>query len=246
MLICKWSVNPNSPLPYYYQLERFLKQEINKAERKNGDELPAESEIAEACSVSLSVVRQALKRLEEEGVVIRKKGKRATVNTTREITLEFMYKKLSYQTELRAKGFAVHTRIMESLLIPAAEDVAKALQIPGGREVVKLSRLRSVDKQPMIFWSSYLPADLCKGLEMLNLKDKSLYELLKEKYRLVPANAERSFQVLVGEPDICSLLNLHPGEPVVYIEWTSFLRAGRPIEFYKGWHIANNCKFIFH
>jgi GntR family transcriptional regulator len=246
MIIGKWSINPSSPLPYYYQLERFLKQEIGKAERNDGDELPAESEIAEACSVSLSVVRQALRRLEQEGTVIRKKGKRATVNVTREITLEFMYRKLSYQTELSAKGFSVRTRIMENLLILAEEDVAKALQIPVGQEVVKLSRLRSVDGRPTIFWSSYLPADLCKGLEEFDLKDKSLYEVLEEKYHLVPANAERSFQVLAGDPDICSLLNLHPGEPVVFIEWISFLRTGRPIEFYKGWHIANNCKFIFH
>lgn len=246
MSISDWVVNPNSPLPYYYQVERFLEQEIQRGDFTQGEELPSEGDLSKKFSVSISVVRQALKRLEENDIIERKKGKRAVIKGRQKNKIEFMYNQLSHYAELKAKGFNFTTKVMESSLLAPSKEIKTVLGLDIGEKVIKLSRLRKINDTPILFWTSYLPQKIFPNLESLDLNNKSLYGTMLEIYSIKPKRAERSFEVIMGEPDICELLGIQIGTPVIFIEWLSFLENGTPIEFYKGWHVSSNWKFIFH
>jgi len=246
MKIASWSVNPNSPLPYYYQVERFLEQEICRGDSKRGEELPSEGELAKHLGVSVSVVRQALKRLEEKHLIERKKGKKAVVKREQKERIEFLHHQLSHYAELKKKGVNFSTKVMENSVIQPSREIIEKLSLGEAEKVVKLSRLRIIDKTPTLFWTSYLPERLYPGLNKLNLENKSLYATILDKYGIKPYSAERSFEVLVGETDICNLLDIHVGDPVIYIEWLSYSKKGETLEFYKAWHVSYNWKFIFH
>ena len=242
----RWEVDHNSPFPYYYQLEQQLVREIERGRWKKGDQMPSEGEISKLYRVSLGVVRQAFRRLEKKGLILRKKGKKAVVNSDRKIHLEFMDNQISQYAELKSKGFQVHTKVLENTLIYPTDEIASFLKIDTRQHVVKLSRLRFVESKPMLFWTSYLPADLFPGLENMDLSDKSLYETLSEEYGVQPASAERSFSVTVGEPHVYKLLDILLGEPTIYIQWISYTKDSRGMEYYEGWHTVNNWKFTFH
>jgi len=246
MLTNGWQPDPDSPLPFYYQLQQLLEREITNRGLKKGEFLPAEGDIAQSCQVSVGVVRQALERLEKSGLILRKKGKRAMVRSGPKVKLEFMDTKLSHFLELTSKGLAVSTRVLEQELIAPSPTVGAALQLEPGENVVKISRLRFVEDRPAITWISFLPESLCPGLEKLDLVDRSLYVTLKERYGLVPTNAERSFEIVYPDLRISELLQVRSGEPVIYLEWLSFLQDGRVVEFYEGFHVTANWKFIFH
>ena len=61
-------INPQSSVPVYHQIERALKAQIESGHYGAGDLLPSETEFSQEFKVSKMTVRQALSRLENEGL----------------------------------------------------------------------------------------------------------------------------------------------------------------------------------
>ena len=246
MNISNFHVDKSSPLPYYYQLERYIQSLINKGYLKKNDELQAEGEIASYCNISIGVVRQALKRLEQSGVIIRRKGKRAVVKGKQKIQVEFSQKQYGGYDELEKQGFNVNTRVIENTLTKPNDKVKYKLKIKGGEKVIKIIRIRSVEDQPVIFWISYVSSNLCPDLIQQDLTDRSLNSVVYELYGIRTSSVECSLEVIRGEQEICRLLNKPLDEPLIYIESTNFLEDGRVFQLTEAWHTSDNWSFNFH
>src|SRR5665213_1074052 len=72
-------VKHNSPVPYYFQLSTFIEQEIKGKRMRPGQLLPSEQEICEKFGISRTVVRQAMERLERNGLITKQSGKRSAI-----------------------------------------------------------------------------------------------------------------------------------------------------------------------
>ena len=72
----------DSNIPLYSQLVGIIKQSISSGELGVGDLLPSEAELCRAMNISRNTVRQAIGELEEEGLVVRKRGKGTFVADT--------------------------------------------------------------------------------------------------------------------------------------------------------------------
>ena len=75
MGIMKDAINFDSHIPYYIQLMDILREKVQQSEWRPGDQIPGEQDLCERYQVSRTVVRQALRELEYEGVITRQKGK---------------------------------------------------------------------------------------------------------------------------------------------------------------------------
>ena len=64
-----------SNIPYYIQLIELLKNKINRGEWNPGDQILSEPSCARPMVSVALCVRQALREVELEGLVVRKKGK---------------------------------------------------------------------------------------------------------------------------------------------------------------------------
>ncbi|WP_439097889.1 GntR family transcriptional regulator [Exiguobacterium profundum] len=60
-------IDKQSPLPIYYQIEAYLKQQIDDGLLKPGDTLPSEREFSEQFHVSRMTIRQAIMNLVNAG-----------------------------------------------------------------------------------------------------------------------------------------------------------------------------------
>ena len=65
----------SSNIPLYAQLVGIIKREISSGALKIGDLLPSEAELCRALDISRNTARQAIGELEDEGLVVRKRGK---------------------------------------------------------------------------------------------------------------------------------------------------------------------------
>src|SRR5712691_1527525 len=63
----------NNKLPLWYQIAQSLRSEIVGMRGKSSLRLPTEEQIAKRYGVSIITVRQALRTLEEEGLISRKR-----------------------------------------------------------------------------------------------------------------------------------------------------------------------------
>ena len=69
------ALNSNDPRPAYLQVADLLRAQIRTGVLKPGDQLPAGRELSEQYSIASMTVRQALRVLVDEGVVVSRQGK---------------------------------------------------------------------------------------------------------------------------------------------------------------------------
>ena len=68
-------VDVTSNTAYYVQVIDALRRKLDSGELQPGNQLPSEAELCAMFRVSRTVVRQALMKLENEGLVTKRKGK---------------------------------------------------------------------------------------------------------------------------------------------------------------------------
>jgi GntR family transcriptional regulator len=116
-----------------------------------GEQLPSESELVGRFGVARGTIREALKLLEQDGLVDVQHGRGRFVSAVAGLGVNRPITRFEGVTEmLRALGFSPRTRIVSVHKAAADEEEATALGIPEGEAVVRLARLRMSGSKPLV------------------------------------------------------------------------------------------------
>lgn len=210
------TVDPNAPIPLYHQVERAIRERLRSGAWAPGTQIPTEDELCEQFRVSRITVRHALRNLVAQGLLERGRGRGTFVRDT---TLTAGARGLtSFTSEMQALGLTAGGRTIESGVVSAAEDVATALDVPTGSEVVMIRRLRTGDGVPIGVQTAYLPAARFPGLEEQRLDDQSLYAVLRDRYGVTPSEAIETFRITHVEEADAALLEVPAGACAFTVE----------------------------
>jgi GntR family transcriptional regulator len=144
------SLNKNIPIPLYYQLKTILLEYIREHHSDVEEPIPTEVEISEYFGISRPTVRQAINELVVEGYLYRVKAK-GTFIAKPKISQDFLLTLDSFNNEMRKKGLVPSTKILQREVIKCDEKVANVLKLEPGSDVIKLTRLRSANNEPIVF-----------------------------------------------------------------------------------------------
>lgn len=219
-------IDRTSPVPLYYQIKEWLLDSLPQP----GEQLPTELELTNRFGVSRMTVVQALRALEQEGVINRIQGK-GTFVSPRKIE-QRLASLMGFTAELQARGMVTETRLLSPIepVLPQPK-MARELQLPPNEMVWKVVRLRSVGYEPIAMQTAYLPVRLCPGLASDNLSG-SLYSILKERYNLVGLRALESYEAAIAGPDhITQSLGIVPGAPVLHAIRVTIGNGEVPFEY---------------
>ncbi len=236
------TIDFDSPIPYYLQLIKLLKEKITASDWKSGDQLPSEPEMCERFSVSRTVVRQALQEIELEGLIVRRKGK-GTFVAEPKINENLAQKLTGFYQDMVELGKRPVTQVLRQEIISAPSHVAQYLHQAPGTPVIVLQRLRFVDNEPIVLVTSYLPYTLCPQLATEDLTDQSLYAVLEKKYGLRIARGRRYIEAVAANETEASLLHIEEGAPLISLDSVSFLDNGAPVEYYHAVHRGDRSRF---
>ena len=226
--------------PYYQQLKRILVKDIES--RTEGDLLPSESELCKQYSVSRTVVRQALAELETDGLVHKVKGK-GTYVTGRTLNTSFVQHSLGFYESMQRAGHAVRSKVLALIVKPASVSEAKLVEIGVGEDVIKFDRVRSVDERPVQVVRTVLPARLFPGLADLDMTDRSLYQVLAERYGVRPATGHRAIDATALSTEDARHLNAPQGQPALRVESVTRSADGVLFEYYVAIYRGDIFKF---
>lgn len=246
MRISQCEIDKSSPLPYYYQIERYIKSALDHGNINKNELLPSEGKLAKAFNVSIGVVRQAFNRLEQDGLIVRQKGKRAFIKSNPKLKIEFSHKQYGGYRDLEQKGLTIKTKVLENVLVNPEEKLLEKFKTKPAKKIIQLTRVRFVDNQPVIFWITCLPSELCPGLHKMDLEDVSLNEFILEKYGIKTFKLECSLDVVHGEQFACNCLEVMAGEPLIYIESVNYLANNKVFQYTEAWHPADYWTFTFN
>lgn len=212
--------------PRYAQVAATLRQEIEGV-LKPGDILPAEPELEVRFGVSRITVRRAMQQLEMEGLVIRQQG-RGTFVRKPPIT-QNLAELLSWTSSMRRMGLEPQTLRSEIELIEPPVDTAAKLDLSPGQLVVRISRVRGADDEPICLMTNYVPAQLAPNLASEGLKDDSVYATLIAN-GFFPTRVEDIVEARTAEPWEADLLQVPARAPLLEITRLSLDHMGRPLD----------------
>lgn len=144
------------------QVKAHLKERIVDGEFSGG-RIPPETELATALGVSRTTVRDALGRLEHEGVIIRRQGSGTYVNPPGLQIKSRLEEIWSYEQVLRDHGYAPSVQVLFVDHRPAGIEEAADLEIEPGDTLLVMEKLFLEDAAPVVLTSNHLPAAMVDG-----------------------------------------------------------------------------------
>ncbi|MES2646032.1 MAG: GntR family transcriptional regulator [Bacteroidota bacterium] len=232
-------IDHNSKLPLHVQVEELMRKLIALPEFNNGALLPKEIELANKLGISRSTIRQATNKLENEGLLKRKKGVGTTVAKKKSLStgLDHWY---SFTQEMKEIGIEVRNLFIKSEFVPANEMLANFFKIDLDRPVLKLSKLKGTGDDPIVFFESYFHPRI--GLTKEDDFTIPLYTMLEEKYGVkVVRSSEQITAKRAGR--MASKLDIAADAPILYRERFVYDPGDRPIEYNVGYYRSD--KFTY-
>jgi len=236
-------IDKESPVPYYHQLKMYFTSEIDSGHWSPEQKLPSEAEFCERFDISRTVVRQAIKELQNEGYLSTEKGK-GTFVARPKIIEGFVQSLTGFYEEMVKRGYKVSTHILKQELTPASKNVAEALELEIETPVITLSRLRKLNDEPSVYVTTYIPQELCPELLTADLENKSLYNFFEKcGCGLMMYKGRRYISVSLANEYEASLLNIEIGSPLIELDSVTYLKDGRPLEYFHALHRGDRTRF---
>ena len=236
-------IHRESPLPYYVQLKEALEDHIEAGGWKPGDRIPGEPELCQIFGVSRTVVRQALKEMAYEGLVVRQRGRGTFVAQPKISSRSLVQSLEGFYQDMAERGLKVVNQVLEQTMLPADPKVAAYLRVEPMEPVIKIVRLRFIQDEPIVLVTSFLPYELCRELINADLSQQSLYAFLEEHYGLSIARGRRRIEATVAGSHEADLFQLPEGSPLIKLESVSYLADGTPIEYFDGLWRSDRARF---
>ncbi len=235
------AVDHANPVPYYIQVANDLRERLQAGEWHPGDQLPGEMALCQAYAVSRPVIRQALNQLLHEGLVLRQKGK-GTFMAEPKIREALFQQLTGFYQDMVDQGYTPLTQVRKQHVIPASRHVATQLSLQPGTPVIEIERLRSVQTDPIVLVTTYIPQVLCPALLSVDLAHQSLYAYL-EQHGLPIQRGRRTLEAVPAPPYEAHLLGVAPGTPTMLLNSVAYLRDGTPLEYYFAFHRGDRSRF---
>lgn len=225
--ISREELDYSSPEPMYVKLADMFRTKIEQEVFKIGSLLPTEMAICGEFGVSRSTVQKALSVLEDEGIVIRKRGKGTfVVKPKLKRGLSNLY---NFSAEMRMLGLKPHSEVISFDVAKPSFRVAQQLGLNMDESVYRIVRLRMANDVPMLLETAYIPQKYCPRLTKESLSD-SLYAMVMEYTGAQPVEAVETYDVTLITDQQAKQLQCPVGSPAFKIERVSTDSMGNVFE----------------
>jgi GntR family transcriptional regulator len=239
----KLNIDKKNGIPYYYQLKKYIIEEIESGAWKTGEQILPETKICELFDISRTVVRQTFQELVNEGYLIKKKAKGTFISEPK-INENLVQSLMGFYEDMTARGFKVKNDILWQKKIPATEKIAKQLNLEVGEDVIVIRRVRRLNDEPIVLDKTHMPYKFCPGLLNEDLSNKSLYGYIEGEYNLKIDRGRRYIEAVIANEEEAKLLKVKKGVPLLYIESIGYLKDGTPLEYYNALHRGDRIRLV--
>jgi GntR family transcriptional regulator len=201
-----------------------------------GDQLPTEPWLTENFSAGRSTVREALKLLEQEGLVDAVQGRGRFVSAIGSLAIERPITRYEGIAEMLMElGYTVTTTVLSVTEEGATAEQARALDIAEGDSVIRLVRLRFGDDLPLVFSTDVIVRDALGGpIAHRDWSEPITAALAANGHEITSSAAHLS---AVNLPvDLARKYSLGGLDPWMLITETCITRAGRRVLVAEDYH----------
>ena len=205
-----------------------ISNDIRNGRLSAGDRLPTEAQLADRFDIGRHSVRRALEALAREGKISIEQGRGTFVAETPRLTYH-VGKRTRLRRNLISQGVKVTGELIAATRIKAADDVARALHLNAGAQVIESQRITLANDLPVAFGNAYHCAerfpDFAERRDVLGSTTETYRSFgIADYMRLQTSIYSRS-----AKPDEAKTLKQHPDVPVLIVIAVDATLDGTPI-----------------
>jgi GntR family transcriptional regulator len=212
-----------------------------------GDQLPSETELCEAFSISRSMLREALRLLEQEGLIRTEHGRgrflsaASALNVARPITA---YESITVM--LQELGYEPETRVLSLREGSAEEDeiAATALGCAPATAMIFVERLRVQGTEPLVYSLEVVPRN-CLPAELSSTHLAGSLNTLLGQQQKQPCMSSASVTATDLPKDVARRIGSRQNRCWLLITETCLTDAGQPVVYARDYHRGDIFSFNF-
>jgi GntR family transcriptional regulator len=161
------------------------------------------------------------------GLVVREHG-RGTFVAQRKMAQPMAMQ--SFSDGMRERGLRPGSRVLEFRRLRRGGVQSRVLRIPANDPIVRFTRLRLADGEPIGLETTWVAAGRVPGLQQGDLTE-SWYELLAARYDSHILTGTSVIEIALATEREARLLECEPAAALFRIETTSYGQTGRVVDF---------------
>ena len=218
-----------SPTPLYSQIREILRQRILDGTYQPHQQMPSESELIKAFSVSRITVRQALGDLQRAGLVFKIHGKGTYVSKPK--AFQNIGQLQGFGEAMSRMGYETFSQVVSIKTLSAGRVVGAKLKVKEREQITELRRVRYLNREPISLDVTYVPKAIGERLAKEDLANRDIFLILENDYGLSLGQAELQIEAMLADTALSRLLKVEESAPVLRIERLTFTTEGQPLDF---------------
>ena len=204
----------------------------------------SEKELADMLGVSRNTVREAIRQLEQEGILYSKQGVGTFVISSNNSVKTNINNLESSTVIIKDNGYEPGTIKLSSQQIDAPKKIVKKLDLDENnkQEIFYVQRVRTANKEPVVFVEDYLPVSKQIVENFETEFDESLLDFL-EKLGYSTQFSLTTIKSVISNEKIMEKMNLKKPKALLHLEQLHFTNNGQPIFYSDSYFISDKFEF---
>lgn len=237
------TVSASRDEPLYVQVVSTLKSEILKGTFPVDTQLPSEDLLAQRFSVSRHTVREALRRLREDGLISSRQGAATTV--VRPGAGGSYVHEIASINDLFSFVSALRFRIDSVRMVTADAPLAEQLATSPGDKWLRIDgfRYQAESDEPACWMEVFVHGDYAGVARLLDRNSRPIFELIETLYGERIVEVEQALRTAPMPADIAPALRSEPGEVAIEVIRTFRIASGKIAEVSIAHYPSDNFAF---
>lgn len=224
--------------PLYLQLYQQLRSDIHEGVYAVHSSFPTEAQLCEQYGVSRHTVREATRKLAEEGLISKQAGAGTIVRAQQPppfvSTVGTFEGAMEYNNTTRLE-------VLSSQREEACPNVAEALRCPVGSVWIAITSMRHPAGQvnPMSYTRVYLRPAFAELIVHLHGDHPSVYTLLQQLFGVEVHSIRQRIEATLMPDAAIDLLQLPPGNPALHVQRCYYDQQGALLAASMNWYIPS-------
>jgi GntR family transcriptional regulator len=221
--------------PLYARAKEAIRDLLLEQHYAAGCRIPGEQQLAGRLGTSRSTVREALKALEHEGLLVSRRGSGTYVADAAPVAWAGLETLRSTTALLRDQGLRPAVRHLR--IVREASDAASAerLALQPGAPIVVVERVRTADGQPLCHVRDELASNPDGGPDLLAAyqaaQPTSLLEFLRAEYGITIEHSLCELRAADADAALARALEVPVGRALVQMDQVHVDAHGQPVFF---------------
>lgn len=233
----------NRVVPLYHQVEQVIRHRIVSGRYTPGTQIPSEHELGKELSVSRVTVREALRELVQDNMLVKVQGKGTFVALNPPTSLPPI-KYTGFLEEVYERVLKLEVKHVAFARVPVPDKVRQILQLdPSETEIIEIKRRRHTSGEPFSFTINYLPVAIGERIDAAALYSVPLIPMIERDLQIPIVRAEETVEAAPADPTVAEQLAIPVLYPVMHITRVMYTENEKPFEVVETFYRADKYQY---